>query len=199
MMRIRASRLLFNDAVCEMGDPFADAHLRVFQGNGCYLEMFKQADTVTKQEWYQVDVDFVEQSSVEALLHNRRGSYHDVFDACDHFCLFNSAFNAISYESHRPFLLDPFRWGSMGHDNDRGTHGMVASPSSGELVQSASGHYCSGRVDGVIEPLDAFRCDLEFLLLLAYREGILGIAARHPGKEVLEVFVGPGDKTVQGH
>ena len=55
--------------------------------------MVKQADTVTKQEWYQVDVDFVEQSSVEALLHNRRGSYHDLFDACDHFCLFNNAFN----------------------------------------------------------------------------------------------------------
>jgi hypothetical protein len=38
------------EAVCEMGDPFADAHLRVFQRNGCYLEMFKQADTVPKQE-----------------------------------------------------------------------------------------------------------------------------------------------------
>src|SRR5258708_2395461 len=31
------------------------------------------------------------------------------------------------------------------------------------------------------------------------RNGIIGIAARHPGEEVLEVFVGPGDKTVQGH
>lgn len=55
-----------------MHDPFADAHLRVFQCYGCYLEMFKQADTVTKQEWHQVDVDFVEKSSVETLLHNRR-------------------------------------------------------------------------------------------------------------------------------
>src|SRR6266852_4356276 len=123
-----------------MGDPFADAHLRVFQCNGCYLEMFKQADPVTKQEWDQVDVDFVEQSSVEALLHNRCGSYHDVFDACDHFCLFNGALDAVGYESHRPFLLDPFRWWAMGHDNDWGTHGMVASPSIGELVQSASSH-----------------------------------------------------------
>src|ERR1700694_1834299 len=133
------SSLLF-DAVCEMSDPFADTHLRVFQGNGCYLEMFKQADTVTKQEWHQVDVDLVEQSSVEALLHNRSGSDHDRFLACDHFCLFNSALDAVGDESHRPFLLDPFRWGSMGHDADRGTHGMVASPSIGELVQFAYNH-----------------------------------------------------------
>src|SRR5258706_8875189 len=111
-----------------MGDPFADTHLRVFQGNGCYLEMFKQADTITKQEWDQVDVDFVEQSSVEALLRNRRGSYHDRFAACDHSRLFKSAFNAVGYEGHRPFLLDPFWWRSMGHDDNRGTDGMVASP-----------------------------------------------------------------------
>src|ERR1700694_3440658 len=123
-----------------MGDPFADAHLRVFQRNRCNLEMFKQADTVTKQERYQVDVDFVEQSSVEALLHNRRGSHHDLFDACDHFCLYNSRLEAVGDESHRPFLLDPFRWGAMGHDNDWGAHGMVASPSISELVQSASSH-----------------------------------------------------------
>src|SRR5712692_5600484 len=137
--KIEQRSLLF-DAVGEMGDPFADSHLRVFQCNGCYLEMFKQADTITKQEGNQVDVDFVEQSSVEALLHNRRGSYHDFFDACHHFCLFNSALDAVGDESHRPSLLDPFRWGAMGHDNDRCTHGMVASPSIGELVQSASSH-----------------------------------------------------------
>jgi len=41
--------------------------------------MVKQADTVTKQEGDQIDVDFVEQSRVEALLHNRRGSGHDRF------------------------------------------------------------------------------------------------------------------------
>src|SRR5438270_6759302 len=64
------SSLLFN-AIGEMSDPCADTHLRVFQCHGCYLEMFKQANTVTKQEWDQVNVDFVEQSSVEALLHNR--------------------------------------------------------------------------------------------------------------------------------
>src|SRR5260370_34116875 len=92
-------RSLLFDAVGEMDDPFADTHLRVFQCNGCYLEMFKQADTVTKQEWYQVDVDFVEQSSIEALLHNRRRSYGDCFNARDHFCLFNSAFNTVGDES----------------------------------------------------------------------------------------------------
>src|SRR5579859_4475809 len=123
-----------------MGDPYADAHLWVFQCNGCYLEMFKQADAITEQEWNQVDVDFVEQSSVEALLHNRRGSYHDRFLACDHFRLFKSAFNAVGDERHRPFLLDPFRCGSMGHDDDWGTHGMVAAPSMCKLVQSASSH-----------------------------------------------------------
>ncbi len=58
---------LFFDAVGEMSDPFADTHMRVFQRNGRYLEMFKQADTVTKQEGYQVDVDFVEQPGIEAL------------------------------------------------------------------------------------------------------------------------------------
>ena len=66
-----------------MGDPTALAHLRVFQGNGCYLEMFKQADTVTKQEWDQVDVDFVKQSCVEALLYNCRGGYRDTLVACN--------------------------------------------------------------------------------------------------------------------
>ncbi len=73
--------------------------------------MFKQADAITKQEGYQVDMDFIEQSSVEALLHNRRGSDHDLFDACDHFCQFNSVLDAVGDERHRPFRLDPFRWG----------------------------------------------------------------------------------------
>ena|SRR5450755_2147900 len=90
-----------------MGDPFADFHLWVFQCNGCYLKMFKQVDSVTKQEWYQVNVDFVEQSSVEALLHNRRGSYHDLFAARDHFCLFNSTFKAVGDESQ---VINSYAW-----------------------------------------------------------------------------------------
>src|SRR5690349_16414821 len=112
-----------------MGDPCANAHLWVFQGNGCSLEMFKQADTITEQEGDQVDMDFVEQSSVETLLYNRRRNDCDVFAACDYFCLFNGAFKAVGDEGHRPFLLDPFRPGSMGHHNDWGIHRMVASPS----------------------------------------------------------------------
>src|SRR5690242_4075390 len=112
-----------------MGDPFADAHSWVFQCNGRDIEMLKQADTFAKHKRDQVDVDFVEQSSVQALLRNRCGSYRDRFVTCNRFCLLNSAFKSIGDERHRPVLLDPFRCGPMSHDNDRNTYGMVASPS----------------------------------------------------------------------
>ena len=55
-----------------MDDAFADAYIWIFQSNGRNFKMFKQADTVAKQKGNQVDVDFVEQPQVEALLHKRR-------------------------------------------------------------------------------------------------------------------------------
>ena len=51
-----------------MDGHLTDARLRIFQHNGCSLEVVKQTDTVTRQERGQVDVGFVEQPRVVKTL-----------------------------------------------------------------------------------------------------------------------------------
>ena len=74
--------------------------------------MVEQSNARAEQDGHQVDMDFLKQSGFEALLHNRRGGYHNMFFACNRFCLFNGAFHAVGDEGDRPSFLDPF-WRSM--------------------------------------------------------------------------------------
>jgi hypothetical protein len=86
----------------------------------------EQADTCAQQERHQVDMDFVEQSGLEALLHDRGGGNDDTLLSGDRPGLRDGAFHSVADEGERPFLLDPFWRGSMGHHNDWDVQGMSA-------------------------------------------------------------------------
>lgn len=81
-------------------------HLRAFQFNWRSRQVFEQSDTCAEQDGHQVDMDFVKQSRFYALLRDTCGGYGDVLVACDRFCLFNGAFNAVGDEREQRSFLD---------------------------------------------------------------------------------------------
>jgi hypothetical protein len=72
----QACCLSIDDAEREMGNSCRLDHAGAFQLNSS-IQVVEQADTCAQQERHQVDMDFVEQSGLEALLHNRGGGNDD--------------------------------------------------------------------------------------------------------------------------
>ena len=80
-MFLLLSRLLshfFDDAKVKVGDARAFYDLYGLEFDRFFSYGIEQPDTVTEQERHEVDVDFVEQASLETLLHNSRTGNRDV-------------------------------------------------------------------------------------------------------------------------
>lgn len=76
---------------------------------GYCFEVLKQANTtITKQDGYQVSVDFIKQPSVEALRHNSRGGCKNLFVACDHLWLAQYRFSLATLLKILPSSLSLF-------------------------------------------------------------------------------------------
>ena len=63
--------------------------------------MLEQSGTFSEQYGHQVDMYFVKQSGLDALLRDTSGTYTHILIGCDRFCLFDGAFNAVRDERER--------------------------------------------------------------------------------------------------
>src|SRR5215218_8892956 len=73
----RTSLDSLEDAEGEMGHPRALDHPRALQVDRPGAEVVEQADAAPEQDGHQIDVDLVQGSRSDALLHDARGAYAD--------------------------------------------------------------------------------------------------------------------------
>ena len=102
-----------------MGDPGSRNDPHAFELNRLDAEMVKQPDTAAQQHWHEVDVEFVEQSGLEALLRDARGADGNILVPGDFLGLCYRAFDAIADEGEDRILSCPFAGDGMGHDRHR--------------------------------------------------------------------------------
>jgi len=127
-----AARLRTIAELCiRLDEPYA------FQFNWLSAEMLEQSDAITEQDRRQVDMYFVEQPGLEALLRDTRGGDGHILVACGLLCLTNGAFHAVGHEGERRTLLDPFLWDGVGDNKTRGM-GRIAAPGFGDIEHSPS-------------------------------------------------------------
>jgi hypothetical protein len=107
---------------------------RAFQLDRLCTKMVEQSNTVLQQDGRQVDVHFVKESRLDALLCDTGGAYTGFLR------LFNRAFDSVRNERERRSFVDPFLWNRMGNDEDRYVRGMSATPRVGDIERPASRH-----------------------------------------------------------
>ena len=78
-----------------MGHPSALDHPRALQVDRPGAEAVEQSDAAPEQDGHQVDVDLVQESRSDALLHDARGTHADVLVARDRLRLLQGAFQAV--------------------------------------------------------------------------------------------------------
>src|SRR4051812_17442149 len=71
-------RTSLHDAEGKVRHPSALDHPRALQIDRPSAEVVEQSDAAPEQDGHQVDVDFVEESRPDALLHDARGPHPDV-------------------------------------------------------------------------------------------------------------------------
>ena len=138
-----------------MCDPGRLNHPGAFQLNWRNAQVVEQSDTVTEQDGHQVDLYFVKQLGLEALLHDIRARYGDILVPCGFLCLTNGTFNAICDEGEGRSFLDPFLWDGMGNDKIWSTPRRFAAPSAGDIEGPPSCHRRPYRRPGYPKKLGA--------------------------------------------
>jgi len=89
-----------------MRDPRRFYHPGAFQLNWRNAQVVEQSDTSTKQDGRPVDLYFVKQPGLEALLPDIRARYGHILIPYGFLCLTNDSFNAIGDEGEgRSFLI----------------------------------------------------------------------------------------------
>src|SRR5215213_4979791 len=84
-----------------MGNPSALDHPRALEVDRPGAEVVEQADATPEQDGYQVDVDLVQESRSDALLHDTRGAHADILVTGDHLGLLKGALKSVSDEGER--------------------------------------------------------------------------------------------------
>src|SRR5258708_19605301 len=78
-------------------------HPRCFQFNLLSAKMLEQPSAFTEQYRHEVNLYFIKQSSLQALLSDIHATHHlDVFITCCCFCLRKSAFDALADDGIPP-------------------------------------------------------------------------------------------------
>jgi hypothetical protein len=67
----------------------------------------EQSDAAPEQNGHQVDVELVQESRADALLHDARGAHADILIAGDRFRLLQGAFQAVGDKRERRSFIDP--------------------------------------------------------------------------------------------
>jgi hypothetical protein len=180
-------------------------HPRAFQLNWLGAQVVEQSDTTTEQDGHQVDMDFVKQSGLEALLGDAGGAYRDTLVPCNLPGLLNGAFYAVGDESERRSFLDPFLRNGMGNHDDWYVHRVSAMPRIGDVKCPASCHQSPDCIGGFFEKPGAGRADFEDHLTARHYK--IGVAAGVPLKEPLSAIahrsfrtiIRSGNKAIQRH
>jgi nucleotide-binding universal stress UspA family protein len=97
----RSGRTSLYDAEGKVRHPCALDYSRALQVDRPAAEVVEQADAAAEQHGYQVDVDLVEESRSDALLHDAGGAHADVLVAGDRFGLLEGAFESVGDEGER--------------------------------------------------------------------------------------------------
>src|SRR5512145_2862866 len=97
-----------------------------FQFDWLCTQVVEQPDTITKQDRRHVNIYFVHQSRLEALLQDTGGAYDDILVPRGFLGLTNGAFNAIRDKGERRSFVDPFLRDGMGNNKTRPPRGMAA-------------------------------------------------------------------------
>ena len=90
-----------DDAEGEMGHPSALDHPRALQVDRPDAEVVEQSDAAPEQDGHQVDVELVQESRSDALLHDARGAHADVLVAGDRLGLLQGALESVGDEPER--------------------------------------------------------------------------------------------------
>src|SRR5215211_7303014 len=186
-----------------MGHPSALDHPRALQVDRPGAEVVEQADAAAEQDGYQVDVDLVEESRPDALLHDARGAHADVLVAGDRFRLLEGAFQAVGDEGERRSFVDPLLWDRAANNKDRYVQGVFATPPIGEVEGPSTEHQRPCRFARLAEELGGRRRDLEDHV--GSRQPVFGVATGVPRQEPLaavshgcfSAVVRPTDKSVE--
>src|SRR5687767_13502918 len=104
-----------------------------FQLNWCSAQVVEHTDAAAEQDRHQVDVYLVENSGLDALLHDTRAGYGDIFVACGLLGLADGTFDAVGNEDEGRAFFDPFLRGRMGNDKGRSAARRVATPGVGDV------------------------------------------------------------------
>src|SRR6266516_8066586 len=106
----RSGRTSLHDAEGKVRHASALDHPRALQVDRPGAEVVEQADAAPEQDGHQVDVDLVEESRSDALLHDARGAHADVLVASDRFGLREGALQSVGDERERRSFIDPLWW-----------------------------------------------------------------------------------------
>ncbi len=161
------------------------------------------ADAAPEQDGHQVDVDLVQESRSDALLHDARGAHPDVLVASDRFGLLQGALQSVGDEGERRSFVDPLWWDRAADNKDRHIQGVVATPPMGEVEGPSTKHQRPGRFARLAEELGGLGRDPEDHV--GSRQPVVGVASAVPGHEPLaadphgcfRAVVRPTDKPVE--
>ena len=70
LRRVIILHLLLDDTEIEMGNGGCIHYPYTFKLNRCVAEIVKQANSFTKEDGYKMDMDFIQQAELKALLYH---------------------------------------------------------------------------------------------------------------------------------
>src|SRR2546423_1447761 len=132
---------------------------------------------------YQVRVYLVEEPSLDALLHDARGTHADVLVACDRLRLLYGAFESVRDERKRGSFVDPLLWDRAAENKDRHVQRVFATPPVGEVERPSTEHQRPCRFASLCEELGGLCRDHEDHV--GSRQPVFGVASGVPGQEPL--------------
>ena len=120
-----------HDAEGQMCHPSALDHPRALQVDRPGAEVVEQSDAAPEQDGHQIDVDLIQESRSDALLHDACGAHADVLVASDRLRLLEGALEAVGDERERRSFIHPLLWDRTAHNKDRYIQRVVAACSRG--------------------------------------------------------------------
>src|SRR4249919_2831806 len=145
--------------------------------------MVEQRDTAPEKDVYQVEVYLIEEPSLDALLHDARGTHPYVLVACDRLRLLYGAFESVRDERERRSFVNPLLWDRAAENKDRHVQRVFATPPVGDVERPSTEHQRPCRFARLFEELGGLCRDHEDHV--GSRQPVFGVASGVPGQEPL--------------
>jgi hypothetical protein len=135
--------LLLDDTEIKMGNVGCINYPCAFKLNRCAAEIVKQANSFTKEDGYKMDMDFIQQAELKALLCNIRSGDSYIFTISRRFGLCNRTLDAIRDKDKGRVCSGPLFGNRVGNNKARNAHRVLTAPSLGIIKGSASCYVCA--------------------------------------------------------